>query len=190
MFVFDFGDYVRTIALTPVTRARVYGRHGRDRRRRPGPRSRVARARAPQRVRGVGLGVAFVQLGRTDEAIARLEHAVAAGQRHPSVLETLGYAYAAAGRRPAALSVVDQLPKAAPGRFGFALPIARIHAALGDADRAFAWLRKACDERTPFVIWLEADPTFDVLRTDWRFAPVLREMGLPTSRIGSFGRPR
>jgi tetratricopeptide (TPR) repeat protein len=125
------------------------------------------------------LGIAYVHQGRTDEAIARLEKAVDLGQKHPSVRGTLGYAYAAAGKRTRALKAVEELAAAAPGRFGFALPIARLLAALGEADQAFAWLRKACDERTPFVIWLKVDSTFDGLRSDPRFTEVLCDMGLP-----------
>ena len=116
------------------------------------------------------LGTALVHLGQAEEAIAQLGRAFDLGQRHPVVLGTLGYAFASAGKRPEALNLVEQLAAAAPGRFGFALPIARILAALGEADRAFAWLTRACDERAPQVIWLRFDPTFDVLRPDPRFA--------------------
>ncbi len=125
------------------------------------------------------LGTALVHLGQAEEAIAQLGRAFDLGQRHPVVLGTLGYAFASAGKRTEALNLVEQLAAAAPGRFGFALPIARILAALGEADRAFAWLTRACDERAPFVIWLRVDPTFDALKTDPRFAQVLRDMNLP-----------
>jgi eukaryotic-like serine/threonine-protein kinase len=125
------------------------------------------------------LGIAFVQQGRTDEAIARLNRALELGQNHPSVRGTLGYALAMAGKRPEALKVVELLAAVALGRFGFALPIARILAALGEDGQAFEWLSKACDERTPFVIWLKIDPTFHRLRQDPRFSRMLRDMGLP-----------
>jgi hypothetical protein len=74
--------------------------------------------------------------------------------------------------------VVQALTAIAPGRFGFALPIARIFAALGEADQAIAWLRKACDQRDPYVIWLNVDHTFDCLRPDPRFTQILHDMGL------------
>jgi Flp pilus assembly protein TadD len=125
------------------------------------------------------LGTALVLLGQAEEAIAQLGRAIELGQRHPVVLGTLGYAFATAGKRPEALDLAGQLTAAAPGRFGFALPIARILAALGEADQAFAWLTRACNERAPFVIWLRVDPTFDVLKPDPRFAQVLRDMNLP-----------
>ena len=79
------------------------------------------------------LGIAYVQQGRIDEAIARLGRALDLGQKHPSVRGTFGYALAAAGKRPEALKVVEELAAVAPWQFGFALPIARILAALGEA---------------------------------------------------------
>jgi hypothetical protein len=91
----------------------------------------------------------------------------------------LGYAYAAAEKRAQAHKVLQELKGLAPGRFAFALPIARIHAALGEKDQEFEWLRKAGDERDSAVIWLKVDPTLDGLRSDPRFAQVVKDMGLP-----------
>jgi hypothetical protein len=76
--------------------------------------------------------------------------------------------------------VLEELKKlAANGRFGGAFASTRIYAALGENNQALAWLRKACDERDPLVIWLKVDPTLDNLRKDPRFAQVLKDMGLP-----------
>ena len=108
-----------------------------------------------------------------------LEKALKAGQRHPGVRGMLGYAYAVANKRNESQKVLAELEGLSQGRFGFALPIARVHAALGEKDQAFEWLGKACDERDPHVIWLKVDPTMDKLRSDLRFAKVLTDMGLP-----------
>jgi hypothetical protein len=64
-------------------------------------------------------------------------------------------------------------------RFGFAFPSARILAALGETDQAFVSLRRACDERTPFVIWLKVNPTLDNRRSAPRFVQLLKDMKLP-----------
>ena len=125
------------------------------------------------------LATAYVQKGMAKDAIAALEAALKRGQLHPRVQGTLGYAYAMAGERAAAQRVLAEMTRLAPDRFAFALPIARIHSALGDKDRAFEWLQKACDERDSYAIWVKVDPTLDNLRSDPRFAQVLREMGLP-----------
>jgi hypothetical protein len=91
----------------------------------------------------------------------------------------LGCAYVAVGRREAARGVLAELKEPSRGRFAFALPIARIHAALGETDEAFQWLQVALDEREPGVIWLNVDPTLDALRSDPRFPQLLKHMGLP-----------
>ena len=125
------------------------------------------------------LGSALVQKELPEEAIARLNKAVSLGQKHPRVRGMLGYAYAMAGKKNESQKLLAELKGQSEGRFGFALSIARIHAALGEKDQAFEWLRKACVERDPVVIWLKVDPTLDSLRSDPRFAQVLRDMGLP-----------
>jgi hypothetical protein len=57
--------------------------------------------------------------------------------------------------------------------------IAVIHAALGDKEEAFSWLRKAVGDRSVWLIYLNVDPIFDSLRTDPRFADVVRQVALP-----------
>jgi serine/threonine-protein kinase len=125
------------------------------------------------------LGNAYVQNGMAEKAIAELRQAVDRGQQSSLVRGMLGYAYATAGKRAEAKKVLDELEALAPDRFGIAFPIAQIHAALGEKDRAFKWLRKACDERYAGVIWLKVDPTLDSLRKELEFAQLLKDMGLP-----------
>jgi tetratricopeptide (TPR) repeat protein len=124
------------------------------------------------------LATAQVQKGLPEEAIAELTDALAHGQRHPRVRGMLGCAFATAGRAAEAQRVLQELKLISEGRFAFALPIARIHAALGEKDQAFEWLRQACAERDSAVIWLKVDPTFDQLRSDPRFDAILQEMRL------------
>ncbi len=51
-----------------------------------------------------------------------------------------------------------------------------VEVGLGDRDKAFEWLEKACEER--FVIEIKVDAQFDPLRSDPRFADLLRRMNL------------
>jgi serine/threonine-protein kinase len=125
------------------------------------------------------LGVAYAGKGMNEECHAMLHKALDSGQMHPRVQGMLGYIYAMTGKNAQAQMVLGELKGYSQGRFGFALPIARIHAALGEKDKAFEWLRKSCDERDPFVIWIKVDPTLENLCSDPRFAQVLRDMGLP-----------
>ena len=58
--------------------------------------------------------------------------------------------------------------------------IATIYAGLGDKDKAFDFLEKAYQERSPDIpYFLKADLRIDNLRSDQRFQDLLRRVGLP-----------
>jgi TolB-like protein len=55
---------------------------------------------------------------------------------------------------------------------------AHIYSVLGNKEEAFRWLRKAIDERSPMLAYLNVARDYDNLRGDRRFAALLREVGL------------
>jgi tetratricopeptide (TPR) repeat protein len=59
-----------------------------------------------------------------------------------------------------------------------AYDIATLYAALGDKDQAFHWLNTAYQERN-MLIGLKTEPMLDPLRSDPRFAELVRRVGLP-----------
>jgi serine/threonine protein kinase/tetratricopeptide (TPR) repeat protein len=124
------------------------------------------------------LGFAYSSQGLHKEAIAALHTGLAASNGNPRVKGMLGRAYAAAGQAEEARRVLAELKEAQVRRFGDALAIGRIHAALEEKDEAFDWLQKALDERDSAVIWLRVDPAVDNLRSDPRFDGLLRQMRL------------
>ena len=56
--------------------------------------------------------------------------------------------------------------------------ITQLYRRLGLTDDAFVWLNKACDERSVWMIWLKVDPALDGLRSDPRFALLMKRVGL------------
>jgi tetratricopeptide (TPR) repeat protein len=92
-------------------------------------------------------------------------------------LTFLGYGYAAAGRKVEAQKVLDQLNEFSKGRYVPAFHRAIIYAGLGEKDKAFEWLRKAYEEEH-FIIAIKVHPAYDPLRSDPRFADLLRRMNL------------
>jgi TolB-like protein/DNA-binding winged helix-turn-helix (wHTH) protein/Tfp pilus assembly protein PilF len=50
---------------------------------------------------------------------------------------------------------------------------------VGERDQAFRWLNRALDRRCFWMVWMKANPTFDALRQDERYALLLRRMNLP-----------
>jgi serine/threonine protein kinase/tetratricopeptide (TPR) repeat protein len=57
--------------------------------------------------------------------------------------------------------------------------IAATYALLGEKDRAFSWLEHAYKEKSGGLPNIKSDPNFDSLRSDPRYADLLRRMGLP-----------
>ncbi len=58
------------------------------------------------------------------------------------------------------------------------LSLARITAALGRIDDAYAWLDRAFEERVVGLVLINVDPAYDPLRSDPRFDRFLNRMGL------------
>jgi len=53
-----------------------------------------------------------------------------------------------------------------------------VYTGLGNNDQAFAWLEKACQERSNGIAFSKVSPTEDSLRSDPRFADLLKRIGL------------
>ena len=85
-----------------------------------------------------------------------------------------------AGRRAEARKVIDDLAERSKRKYVSPYFIAGIYAALGERDHAFAWLEKAYQDRHPFMTLIGAEPVFDSLRSDPRFADLVRRIGLPS----------
>ena len=91
----------------------------------------------------------------------------------------LGYIYASSGQRREALQVIADLRAKAKQRYVSWYAIATVYAGLGDRDKAFESLEKAYDERSSALTWIKVEPMLDSLRSDPRYADLIRRMGLP-----------
>lgn len=60
--------------------------------------------------------------------------------------------------------------------------IATIYAGLGDRDRAFEWLEKAFQERSPGLKFLKTEPMLDNLRADKRFDDLIHRVENASAR--------
>jgi hypothetical protein len=56
--------------------------------------------------------------------------------------------------------------------------VAQAYASLGEKDKAFQWLDRAYDEHAS-LLFIKALPDLDNIRSDPRYADLLRRMGLP-----------
>ena len=65
------------------------------------------------------------------------------------------------------------------------IAVACIYSRAGDTDKALIWLERSFKARRTWIIYLGVDPTFDSLRSDPRFASLLRRIGLPQSQTSN-----
>lgn len=123
------------------------------------------------------LGQAFLQKDMFGAALAEFQKAGALGK---DVKGWLAYTYAVSGRRDKTQPILHELKEGVrKGELRAETAIARIHAALGEPDEAFAWLQQAWQQRDGELALVKIDPTFESLHSDPRFVELLRRMSLP-----------
>src|SRR5262249_16329302 len=93
-------------------------------------------------------------------------------------LATTGSVLAAAGERLQAQELLRDLQGIMQRRFVCPYEIATTYLALGDRDEAINWLQKAYEAHSICMVWLNADPRLDLLRSDPRFIALLQQVGL------------
>jgi eukaryotic-like serine/threonine-protein kinase len=129
------------------------------------------------------LGLVYAGEGMYKEAIAEHEKmgvaasAVSAGNQE--IASALGLIYATAGKRTDALKILEQFKQLSSQTYVDYYLIGAIYSGLGDKDRAFESLGRAYEERSGSMVYLKADWCWDNLRSDPRFADLLRRMKLP-----------
>jgi hypothetical protein len=88
-------------------------------------------------------------------------------------------ALAAMGKEDEARKVLSEMEERARRRYIRGEAVAVGYAALGDVEKAFAWLDKAIEARSAGLIFLHVDPAYDPVREDSRFVDYLTKVGLP-----------
>jgi TolB-like protein/Tfp pilus assembly protein PilF len=124
-----------------------------------------------------GLGRAYLFKGSYAEGLRETQKALQIMGDDSVMMSQLGYAYAVTGNTAEARRILDSfLEKFKHGGFS-ARAITEVYIGLKDRDRAFEWLRKAVDQKEVNV-YLKTEPVYDTLRSDPRFADLLRRQGL------------
>ena len=87
--------------------------------------------------------------------------------------------YNRAGYRAANKRIAEVLEQQSKRVYIDPATIASYYGTLGDKDKAFFWLEKACAEKSDLIRILKTSHNFDSLRSDPRYADLLRRMNLP-----------
>jgi TolB-like protein/Flp pilus assembly protein TadD len=124
------------------------------------------------------LGLAYLKQGRYSEAIVEFQKAVELSGGDRRILGRLGYGYAISGKRAEALVVLKELEGKYAKHEAIGLDLATVYAGLGDKDQAFAWLEKDFQARSGQLPRIRWESPFESLRSDPRYADLLRRMGL------------
>ncbi|HVF47211.1 MAG TPA: protein kinase [Pyrinomonadaceae bacterium] len=123
------------------------------------------------------LGYAYLAKGNYEKAIAEFNESIRIDGVNPSDQCYLGAALARAGRRPEALAILRELESSKD--YVSPAELAIFYAALNEKEKAFASLERAFADHDLQLQYLRSDAAFDDLRSDPRYADLLRRVGFP-----------
>lgn len=124
------------------------------------------------------LSAYYADKGMHEEALKEIAAAMAVRGRTPDLLTTLSISYAKAGQKEAAARLLDELKRLSKQQYVPNTFFAFIYTALGEKDRAFEYLERAYREHDINLLQLKG-ARLEPLRSDPRFADLLRRVGLP-----------
>ncbi len=125
------------------------------------------------------LGRTYQELGRLDDALAEFQRVEEKLPEWPVSIAARGFVAGVAVRINEAQNALLELERLAGRKFVTSYGVALVHEGLGQRDSAFAWLDKAFDERSHWLVWLRLDPRWKGLRSDPRFAELVSRVGFP-----------
>jgi tetratricopeptide (TPR) repeat protein len=126
------------------------------------------------------LAAGYEGSGQLEQAVTEYQRAVDLSQRDSDPTAGLAYAYASMGKRAEAQKILNELQRQSKSAYVSPYMIAVIYAGLGQRDKAFEFLEKAYQLKSPDIVYfLRADLRLDTLRQEARFRDLLRRVGLP-----------
>ena len=123
------------------------------------------------------LGLVYAKRSEFDEALPLLRRGVERWPGDVQAVELLAEGLALAGRRDEALALIDRLET--PDGRPIPAFIAKVYATLHEPDLAFEWLERAYVERSRLLVYLNTEHAWGPIRSDPRFADLIRRVGLP-----------
>jgi eukaryotic-like serine/threonine-protein kinase len=130
------------------------------------------------------LDLAFIhtQMGMYEKAMEEFEKAFGLFLP-PKFAVSLRAAYSESGYKGVLHRMLDKFKEQATQAYVSPYVIATIYVGVEDKEQAFEWLERAYEDRSEGLTWLKVDPRLDALRSDARFANLMRRIGLPPDSV-------
>jgi len=122
---------------------------------------------------------AYIEKGMYTEAVAEARKASGLSPAQTISYAFGSYALAKSGKRDEARAALNELLKLSTGRFVPPSNIALAYNGLDETNETFAWLERGYQQRDPKMTFLKVQPKWNNLRSDPRFAEIMRNVGLP-----------
>lgn len=126
----------------------------------------------------LGAAMAYLELGRYNEALELLLGFSQEQQKDYKVAVTLAIARYRAGLVDEANAMLPELEERAADGDGRWVRLAYVYAAMKMNDKAIFALKEALETRDDRLMWIKTTPYFDHLRGDPRFQAIVKKMGL------------
>ena len=126
------------------------------------------------------LAYAYLFKSMKRETIDECEKRLIITQRRAWAVANCAYTYAVLGRRADAQKLLAELNKISSEKFVPADAMAQVYTGLGEKAKAFEWLEKGYERHSLGLggVGLKVDPVWDPLRSDSRYADLLRRTNL------------
>jgi tetratricopeptide (TPR) repeat protein len=125
------------------------------------------------------LGRSYQAKNMYKDAIAEYKKTLITAVDWPVALAAIGNVYGESGNKTNAQQILDTLNSLSSKKFVTAYGVALVYAGLGKKEAAFAWLNKAFEERSNWLVWLKSDPRWALISSDKRYAEMVSKVGLP-----------
>jgi TolB-like protein len=126
----------------------------------------------------VNFAIALILQGRPKEAVAEAEKGIA-NYDSPLARATACSVFALGGQREKAERLFEELQAESKRRYVCPYELGNVALALGRRDQAFELLEKGYHERSICMQFLKYDPRLDPIRSDARYADLVKSIGFP-----------
>jgi tetratricopeptide (TPR) repeat protein len=125
------------------------------------------------------LGRAYAAKGMYGAAVNEFQEFARLSGDVPLATASIGNARARSGDRSGAIRALNELTILSKHKRVPSICFTLVYLGLGDNEQAIAWLEKAYQERSDFLLVQKLDPLFDSVRLDPRFHELLHRIGFP-----------